>query len=137
MPRSYGNVVPCLHLAPQLGDQTHLCFIIFMNLSLSLHFLSFLFPSSPLSGLILLATCSGKLLCAPIMGNIYVYRYGSFWCVSMHALETLKSFTLLYFPDCVQRLSLLLSSTVAKLSKIGTKKEADKDEEGRLVCPLR
>ena len=114
---SYGNVAPCLRLTPQLVHQTHLC-IFFMNLSLSFSLLFSAFHSSPLCCLILLSTCSEELLCAPIMGNLYVYRYGSFWRLSVHALKTFKSSILLFH---VPHLSLLLSAIVAGKVKIKEK----------------
>lgn len=129
VPRSYGNVFPCLHLTLQLANQTHLCVVFFYEpvviAPFFLHFSPFL--SSPLSCLILLATCSVKLLCAPIMGNLYVYRYGSFLRVSTHALKTLKAFFFLFFPVCVPHLSLLLYATVSRLwAKEEEKKKRDK-----------
>ena len=90
----------------------------FMNLSLSFSLLFSAFHSSPLCCLILLSTCSEELLCAPIMGNLYVYRYGSFWRLSAHALKTFKSSILLFH---VPHLSLLLSAIAAGKVKIKEK----------------
>lgn len=113
----YIYVCVCFHLCfPSYGnvsmsstERTHLC-IFFMNLSLSFSLPFSASHSSPLCCLILLSTCSVKLLCAPIIGNLYVYRYGLFWRLSAHALQTFKSSILLFR---VPHLSLLLSATVA------------------------
>lgn len=83
--------------ARQLNTLVCVCVFLRTFRYLSIFLLFSAFHSSPLSCLILLATCSGKLLCAPIIGNLYVHRYGSFWGLSMHTLKTLKSFIWLFF----------------------------------------
>lgn len=92
VPRSYGNVAPCLHLTLQLTNQTHLCFFFYEPLVIiSFHF-------SPLhSSLLFNPACHLQCEAALCPNN----RESIWLILSMHALKTLKSSILLFLPVCV------------------------------------